>query len=101
MIVIHATFPVDPERRDEAIEAARTLVEHTREEPGAIAYHAATDVSAENTIRFIERYEDAEAFESHARSDHFRAFEERLPDLLAGEPEVYRFEVADATELEL
>ncbi|OYR44142.1 MULTISPECIES: hypothetical protein [unclassified Halorubrum] len=34
-------------------------------------------------------------------TDHFREFEAALPDLLAGEPEVTRFEVDSATEMEL
>ncbi|WP_373673362.1 putative quinol monooxygenase [Halopenitus sp. H-Gu1] len=101
MIVVHASFPIDPDRRTEAIAAARTLVEHTREEPGTITYHATTDLAAENTLRFIERYEDAAAFESHTETDHFQTFEAKLPELLADDPEIVRFEVEDATELEL
>jgi quinol monooxygenase YgiN len=101
MLVIHATFPIDSDAREEALELAAELVEQSNQEPGAIEYRAAVDVQDENVIRFIERYEDAEAFASHAETEHFQAFEERLPDLLAGEPEVMQFEVSDATELEL
>lgn len=101
MIVIHAAFPIDPDRRDEALDLVDDLVEASNREDGMIEYRATTDVRDPNVIRFIERYEDAAAFESHTQTDHFQAFEERLPDLLAGEPEVVRFEVDDATELDL
>jgi quinol monooxygenase YgiN len=100
MIVLHAEFPIDPERREQALEAAEDLVEATTEEPGAIEYSAAVDLQDENRLRFVERYEDEAAFEAHASSEHFAAFEERLPDLLAGEPEILRFDVESATELD-
>lgn len=100
MIVIHASFPIDPERRDRALDLADDLVDESNAEPGTIEYRATVDVQAENTIRFLERYEDADAFEEHTRTDHFRAFEAALPDLLAGDPEILRFEVSDASELD-
>jgi quinol monooxygenase YgiN len=101
MIVIHASFPIEPERRDEALEIANTLVERSNQEPGTVDYRASTDIKDTNVIRFVERYEDADAFEAHVQTEHFQNFEEKLPDLLAGEPEVVRFEVDDATKLEL
>jgi len=101
MLVVHATFPIDPEKREEALDRAAELVEATREEPGVIAYSAGTDVQDPNRLRFVEQYEDAEAFAAHGESEHFATFEAALPDLLAGEPAVTQFEVSDATELEL
>ncbi|MFC6942769.1 putative quinol monooxygenase [Salinirubellus sp. GCM10025818] len=101
MIVLHAVFPLDPATRDEALGLIEDLVEHSRKEDGMIDYRAATDVSDPNVVRFFEQYEDAAAFKSHSQTDHFQEFEERLPNLLAGEPEVLQFEVESATELEL
>lgn len=101
MIVLHASFPIDPEKREEALELARDLVEQSNREPGMIDYRATTDIEDGNTIRFFEQYEDADAFEAHTQTDHFQRFEEKLPDLLADEPEVVRFEVDSATELDL
>jgi quinol monooxygenase YgiN len=101
MIVVHASFPIDPAQRDEALELAEMLVDVSNEEPGVVEYRAAIDLEDENVLRFIERYEDGAAFESHTETDHFQRFEERLPDLLHGEPEVMRFEVTDAAEVEL
>jgi quinol monooxygenase YgiN len=101
MLVIHATFPIDPDAMDEALEFADNLVEESNREPGILDYRAAVDVQDDTVLRFIERYEDADAFAAHTETEHFQAFEERLPELLAGEPEVLRFEVSDATELDL
>jgi quinol monooxygenase YgiN len=101
VIVLHAAFPLDPARRDEALALIEDLVEHSQQEDGMIEYRAATDVSDPNVVRFFEQYEDDAAFEAHSQTDHFQEFEQALPDLLAGEPEVPHFEVESATELEL
>ncbi|MUW15884.1 antibiotic biosynthesis monooxygenase [Halorubrum sp. CBA1125] len=101
MIVLHAVFPIEPDRFDEALDHAATLVERSNEEEGMVDYRAAVDVEDESTIRFFEQYEDAAAFEAHTQTDHFQAFEAALPDLLAGEPEITRFDVESAAELDL
>lgn len=101
MIVLHASFPLDPEVRDRALELADTLVEQSNQEDGIIQYRAAVDVDDENTLRFFEQYEDEDALDAHTETEHFREFERQLPDLLAGAPEVLEFDVDDATELEL
>ncbi|WP_232701952.1 putative quinol monooxygenase [Halobacterium wangiae] len=101
MIVLHATFPVEPDRREEALDLVETLVEQSNEEEGMLEYRAAIDVEDENTIRFFEQYDDEEALAAHNQTDHFQAFEERLSELLAGEPEVVKFEVSDTTDVDL
>jgi len=101
MIVLHAAFPIDPAERERALELISDLVEQSQAEDGIVEYHATTDLGDENTVRFFERYEDEEAFGAHTQTDHFAEFEQALPELLAGEPEVYRFEVDSVSEPEL
>lgn len=101
MLVVHATFPIDPEKRDEALDLIEDLVEQSNQEAGVIEYHATTDVSDPSLFRFIEQYEDEAAFEAHGETDHFAEFEAALPDLLAGEPEVTRFDGATATDVDV
>ncbi|SEV88437.1 putative quinol monooxygenase [Natrinema salifodinae] len=101
MLIIHATFPIDPDSRDEALELVRDLAERSREEDGIIDYRVTTDVENPDTFRFFERYEDEDAFDAHAETDHFETFEAALPELLAGEPEVTRFDVESASPVEL
>lgn len=101
MIVLHAAFPIKEEKIDEALELTDNLVKESNQEQGMIDYRATQDIQDGNTIRFFEQYEDMEAFEAHSQTEHFQEFEEQLPDLLAGKPEVLRFDVAEATELEL
>ena len=101
MIVLHAAFPIDPTQREKALDLISDLVEHSRAEDGIVEYHATTDLAEENTVRFFERYEDEAAFEAHTQTDHFAEFEAALPELLAGEPEAYRFEVDSVSQPEL
>jgi len=101
MIVLHASFPIDPDKREEALDLIEDLVEQSQAEEGMIDYRATTDVNDPNVVRFFEQYEDEAAFEAHSQTDHFQEFEAALPDLLAGEPEIIQFEVDSATELDL
>lgn len=101
MLVVHAVIPINPEKREEALELAETLVEKSNQEDGILDYRMALDIQDSNVLRVFEQYEDAEAFESHIGSEHFQEFESRLPELLGDEPEITRFEVDSATELDL
>ena len=100
MIVLHAEVPIAPEHREDALETIRDLVEQSRAEEGMIDYRATTDVEEPNTVRFFEHYEDEAAMEAHLETDHYRSFAKSLPEWLAGEPEVLKFEVGEVTELE-
>lgn len=101
MIVIHAEFPIEPDKRDEALDLIREVVKHSRDEDGVIEYEVATDIDNQNLFRFTEQYEDEAAFGVHAESDHFGELEAALPDLLAGEPDVTRFDVESKSDVEL
>jgi len=101
MIVLHVSLPIDPARRDEALELIDGLVDQSNREEGAIDYRAAVDIQDENTIRIFEQYEDEAALEAHTNTDHYRAFQEQIPELLAGEPDAVEFAVVEARELDL
>jgi quinol monooxygenase YgiN len=101
MIVIHATFPVDPDERDRVIEHVKELEAATRKEDGVIEYDVAIDIENRNLLRFTERYEDEEAFGAHTRTEHFAEFEAMLPEVLAGEPNIMKYDIEHAEELEL
>jgi quinol monooxygenase YgiN len=101
MIVLHATVPLAAEHRDEALGVIADLVEQSRAEEGMIDYRATTDVEDPNTVRFFEQYEDEDALDAHLGTDHYREFAAALPEWLAGEPAVLKFDVREATALDL
>ncbi|RAW47022.1 antibiotic biosynthesis monooxygenase [Halorubrum sp. 48-1-W] len=101
MIVIHAEFPIDPDRHDEAVDLMREVAEQSRAEDGVIEYDIATDIDDPNLFRFTEQYDDTATFTAHTETDHVGELEAALPDLLAGEPNVTRFDVDGASDVEL
>jgi quinol monooxygenase YgiN len=99
MIVMHAELPVDPEHREEAIERVEELAVESRAEDGVIEYRVTTDIEDTDVIRVIEQYEDDDAVQSHMNSDHFEAFQAAIGACLAGDPELYRYEVDSKTRV--
>ncbi|MFC5971124.1 putative quinol monooxygenase [Halomarina salina] len=99
MILQYAVIPIDPDSRDEAIEALTELGEQSRAESGVVDYRVTSDVDDEHTVRIVEQYEDEEAVEAHMTSDHFGTFQERLPSFAGGDVELYKYEVSDSTQL--
>jgi quinol monooxygenase YgiN len=93
MLILYAVLPLDPEHREEALEATREIAERSRQESGVVDYRASTDVERPNTLRFFEQYEDAAALEAHLETDHYAEFEATVIEgMLDGEPELHRFE---------
>ena len=57
--------------------------------------HAVVD----DAVRVIEQYEDGAAVDAHMSSDHFESFQAAIASHLAGEPELYRYEVDSETQV--
>ena len=101
MILLYAVFPIDPDHLDEAKETVSDLAEAVREVEGVIEYRPMIDPDDPNTIRFFEQYEDEAAVEAHAEVPEFAEFQELLQEVLAGEPELRRFEGAEAVDVDI
>jgi len=101
MLVVHATFPIDPNHRHRAVEPMRELAEQFRTEDGIIDYRVTTDIDDRNLFRFVERYGREAAFGAHVETDRFAEFETVPPELLDGEPDVTRFDVERVSDVEL
>ena len=99
MIVMLAELPVAADGREAALNRLEELAAASRAEDGVVGYRVTTDVEAPNTVRVIEQYEDADAVDAHMSSDHFESFQEDIAPHLAGEPELYRFEVDSKTRM--
>ena len=82
-----------------AIELFEDLATASRAEPGVLEYRVTTDVEAPDTVRVIEQYEDGAAVDAHMSSDHFESFQAAIASHLAGEPELYRYEVDSETQV--
>ena len=99
MIVLNASIPIDPDSHETAVEAATELAERSREEDGVIDYRVALDIEDDATPRVFEQYEDDAAVQSHMGSDHFEAFQGRIPEFVAGDVELHRFDVSEKSRM--
>jgi quinol monooxygenase YgiN len=99
MIVMLAELPIASESRAAALELFEELAAASRAEPGLFDYRVRTDVEAPNVVRVIEQYEDDAAVDVHMSSDHFESFQAAIASHLAGEPELYRYEVDSETKV--
>lgn len=99
MIVMHAAMPIAPDSREAALDLIEDLAEASRAEDGVIDYRVTTDVESPNTVRVIEQYEDDAAVDSHMSSDHFESFQADIAPHMAGEPELYRYDVDEKSRV--
>lgn len=70
---------------------AKKLVEATRQEAGNISYNLYQSPFDPQSFIFYEEYKDDDAFDFHANSDHFKAFAEAIPDMLAADLNIEQF----------
>lgn len=99
MIVLQATIPVVPDRREELIETATKLAEQSRAEDGTIDYRFTADIEDPNVFRVFERYEDEAAMDAHMQSEHYETFQDQISGLVEGDVELVRFDVESATQV--
>ncbi len=99
MIVVSARVKVRPDRRAEAVEAARVMAEATVQEPGCIFYRFYSDLQDPTAFLVFEEWESRAALDAHFQTEHMVRFRSALPDLVAGDLSVKVYEVSSASEL--
>lgn len=91
MIALLARLNVAPGREEEFESVMLELVAAVRaNEPGNQLY---TLVKDDEGYAVLELYDDDQALAAHGASDHFRAAGGKFRGLMAGPPELKRFEV--------
>ena len=92
MISLVATIKVKEGEEDAFVVVAKELVAKVNEnEPGCLYYDLYQGDNPQ-TFVMIERYENEAALENHRNTDHFKEVGGRMGPLLAGRPEVARYE---------
>ncbi|MBA4779814.1 MAG: hypothetical protein A2792_01650 [Sphingomonadales bacterium RIFCSPHIGHO2_01_FULL_65_20] len=74
MLIIEGWLQFAPGEIDKFAEAARQMVEATRQEEGCLHYAFARDMNDPDIIRISERWVDEAALEAHFASPHMAAF---------------------------
>lgn len=93
MIIVHGTFPIAPERREEALGAVRTMASATREEPGCISYEFYVGLSDPDTLLLFQEWESMEALVEHFDTPHMAVFVRELPTFVNGKISTRRYAV--------
>lgn len=76
MLMIVGTIDIEPGDRDEFIRLSAEAVRLSRAEQGCHAYVYALDPDDQGRLHLVERWEDMDCLQAHARSAHFAAFRE-------------------------
>lgn len=88
MISVIAKIPMKEDKVEEAIEAVKELIKGVAGEDGTLSYSLNRDQKNPNTLVFIERYKDNDALKAHSATEHFKAFSAKVPQFVAGKPEI-------------
>jgi quinol monooxygenase YgiN len=73
-ILVTGTIDFDPAHHDEAVAAAKTVMEITAKEPGCEQYIFAADLSDRGRFHLSERWTDAESLAEHSKGAHLKDF---------------------------
>jgi quinol monooxygenase YgiN len=93
--VIAGKFKVKPESRDDMIALARSLFDASRAEPGNITYNFYEDRGNDDCFLFFEEWQSQEATDFHFQTPYFKAFMDRFPTMITGQPEITIYRVDD------
>lgn len=99
MIILAGTVRVAPGKRDAALPAMRSMVEHTRKEPGCVAYSFAFDALDDQLIRIFEVFEDEAALAAHRGSEHMAKWRASRQELGIGERDLMQYAVSSAQKI--
>lgn|ERR1700759_2152084 len=74
-VVVVAEIGIAEGKREEALAGLQTLCEETHaKDDGCILYALQLDPADESHVFMIEKWESAEALQTHGATDHIRAF---------------------------
>ena len=96
MVLVTAVARLKPEAREEALAAAERMQAASSAEPGCQEYGFWFAIDDPNRLLVFERWDDAEALDTHLAKPHVAEFAAAIGGFLDGAPEITRFEVASA-----
>lgn len=97
-MLIHTSIPLKPEYREDAIQITREFAKKSKSEDDIVRYRAMMDINDQNTLRFFEQYEDAEAVEAHAQSEYYQEWIDNLPEMVDGQLQNIQFSLNESPE---
>jgi quinol monooxygenase YgiN len=85
LYVVVVDFTVDPGKADEFMTLLMENAEKSRtEEVGCIQFDVCRPLNSSNRFFLYELYQDAEAFQTHLKSEHFKLFDAKVTPWILG-----------------
>ena len=88
MIMVTAKITAKPGEKDEVISKAQNLIQSTRLESGCISYNLYNGTEDDNTLLMLEKWENQDMLNLHMQTEHFKAFNTDIENILAKEVEI-------------
>ena len=98
MIIVHGIIPLKPDRREEALQLARDMSEATQAEAGCVSYDFYVGLRDPYTLVLLQEWDSVEAWMSHFKTAHMKAFLDELPHVVDGEIVTRRYAVQAVEE---
>jgi quinol monooxygenase YgiN len=99
VIVVTGFLTLNPDHRDTAVDAVRTLVAATRAEEGNEEYRYSWDLDDPNRLNIEERWADQDSMDAHMVAPHFASFMEVIGPCIGGDVSITKFDVAGSTKI--
>lgn len=93
-LIVSGRMRIRPDKRDQAIEAALTLVEASRKEEGCREFRIFSDLADPYCLFVFEIWEGVDAMTRHFQTAHMTEFQELAKKFVLGDPDVKRYKVA-------
>jgi quinol monooxygenase YgiN len=94
MLIVAGEIEVDPAKREQAIAAAREVMEATRREPGCRSYVFSADLADPGRFRVFEEWESQAALDAHFGSPHMAVFQKQVGGLGVRSMRIQKYEIA-------
>ncbi|AHV95414.1 putative quinol monooxygenase [Paenibacillus sabinae] len=88
MIIIHAKFYVNPEKREGFLAEVKPLIAESQAEEGNIYYDLYEQSEQKNVFIMVEAWRDSEAVKFHNATSHFTSFAGKAGEFLSAPLEV-------------
>ena len=96
MIGVVAKLKIQDGKQAEFEQVAKDLMAKVKaNEPGCLTYQLYKSKSDPQTYIFMEQYANAEALESHGKTEYFQAAGPKMATCLAGRPEIERYDIVE------
>ena len=88
MIMVTAKITAKSGDKDKIVSEAQNLIKSSRLESGCISYNLYAGTEDDNNLLMLEQWENPEVLKLHMQTEHFKAFNTCIENILAKEVDI-------------